>query len=166
MRPALLASTLAHASAIASYSARSERGLIQYIWPRRGHRLNSRATRIALVCPASILFLLALTVGSSATGYAQQQSQPSATVHSSPEHVQGYTLPPAQEARAIAYARARHELYFLDVAYSLLLLVLMLQLRTAPKFRELAMRAGNNSFVQTIVFVPLLLLTFDILSLP
>ncbi len=80
--------------------------------------------------------------------------------------MQGYTLSPAQEAQAIAYARARHELYFLDVAYGLLLLVLLLQLRVAPRFRDLAARAGDNSFLQTIVFVPLILLTIDVLSLP
>ena len=63
-------------------------------------------------------------------------STPPATV----QQVQGYTLTPAQEAQAIAYARARHELYFLDVAYGLLLLVLMLQLRVAPDFRDWAAR--------------------------
>ena len=48
----------------------------------------------------------------------------------------------------------------------MLLLILLLQLRVAPKFRDVAARAGGNSFVQAIVFVPLLLLTIDILSLP
>ena len=80
--------------------------------------------------------------------------------------VQGYTLSPAQEAQAIAYARARHELYFLDVAYGFLLLVLLLQLRVAPFFRDLAERTADTSFAQTIIFVPLLLLTIDVLSLP
>jgi Zn-dependent protease with chaperone function len=80
--------------------------------------------------------------------------------------VQGYTLSPAQEAQAVAYARARHELYFLDVAYGLLLLVFLLQLRVAPKFRDLAARTGNNTFAQTIIFVPLISLTIDVLSLP
>ena len=80
--------------------------------------------------------------------------------------MQGYTLSPAQEAQAIAYARARHELYFLDVAYGLLLLVLLLQLRVAPAFRDLAARVSGGNFAQTIVFAPLLLLTIDILSLP
>jgi STE24 endopeptidase len=96
---------------------------------------------------------------------AQQQPQPSSQ-SSATSQVQGYTLSPTQEAQAIAYARARHELYFFDVAYSLFLLILLLQLRVAVKFREIAERAGNNSFVQTIVFVPPLLLTIDLLSLP
>jgi Zn-dependent protease with chaperone function len=80
--------------------------------------------------------------------------------------VQGYTLTPAQEAEAIAYAHARHELYFLDVAYGLLLLVLMLQLRVAPAFRNWAIAWTDSSFGQIAVFTPMVLLTLDILSLP
>jgi Zn-dependent protease with chaperone function len=127
--------------------------------------LNRGLIRIAQVFPA-FLFLLAASLLSPATSYAQQQSQPSSPGPSPAGQVQGYTLTPGQEAQAIAYARARHELYFLDVAYELLLLVLLLHLRVAPKFRDLAVRAGGNSFVQTIVFAPLFLLTIDILSLP
>src|SRR6476469_2651566 len=64
--------------------------------------------------------------------------QPPASSAGPAPQVQGYTLTPEKEARAIAYAHARHELYFLDVAYGLLLLVLMLQLRIAPKYRDWA----------------------------
>ena len=80
--------------------------------------------------------------------------------------VQGYTLTPGEEAQAIAYARARHELYFLDVAYGILLLVLMLQLRVAPAFRDWATKWTDSSFGQIVVFAPLVLLTMDVLSLP
>ena len=79
--------------------------------------------------------------------------------------VQGYTLTPGQEAQAIAYAHARHELYFLDVAYGLLLLVLILQLRVAPFFAT-GPQNGPNGFGQILVFTPLLFLTIDVLSLP
>ncbi len=127
--------------------------------------MNRRVIRIALFFPA-IVFLLAASLISPATSYAQQQAQPSSPAPSPAGQVRGYTLSPGQEAQAIAYARARHELYFLDVAYGLLLLVLLLQLRVAAKYRELAVRAGRHSFVQTVVFAPLILLTIDILSLP
>src|SRR5579859_2257541 len=80
--------------------------------------------------------------------------------------VQGYTLTPAQEASAIAYAHARHELYFIDVAYGLLLLVLLLQLRVAPTFRDWANGWTEDNFGRIVVFTPLLLLTLDVLSLP
>jgi Zn-dependent protease with chaperone function len=106
-------------------------------------------------------------------GNAQQQTPdssqtpPSAPAPASQSgHVQGYTLTPGQEEQAISYARARHELYFLDIAYGLLLLVLLLQLRVAPAYRDWAVAASGSRFVQTLVFAPLLLLTIDALSLP
>jgi Zn-dependent protease with chaperone function len=126
--------------------------------------LNRSWTRIALLIPGFVFLVATFSFFAAATSARQQTQSPSQS--STTSQVQGYTLPPAQEAQAIAYARARHELYFFDVAYSLFLLILLLQLRVAVKFREIAERAGNNSFVQTIVFVPLLLLTIDVLSLP
>jgi STE24 endopeptidase len=127
--------------------------------------LNRRRVHIALFFPVFI-FVFAGVLTAPPASHAQQPAQTSPSTPSQTGQVQGYTLSPAQEAQAIAYARARHELYFLDVAYGLLLLVLLLQLRVAPRFRELAARAGDNNFVQTIVFVPLILLTIDGLSLP
>jgi STE24 endopeptidase len=121
--------------------------------------------RIALLFPAFI-FSLAAVLAFPARSYAQQQAQPSSPAPSPAGQVQGYTLSPAQEAQAIAYARAEHELYFLDVAYSLVLLVLLLQLRVAPRIRDLAARVSSISFMQTVVFAPLILLTIDVLSLP
>jgi STE24 endopeptidase len=112
------------------------------------------------------MFLLAACLVSPRTSYAQQQAVPSTPAPSPPGQVQGYTLSPGQASEAIAYARARHELYFLDVAYGLLLLVLLLQVRVAAKFRDLAVRTARHNIVQTIVFAPLILLTIDILSLP
>jgi STE24 endopeptidase len=126
--------------------------------------LKLSGTRIALLTPGFVFFVATFLFFPAAMS-AQRQAPPSSPP-STTSQVKGYTLPPAQEAQAIAYASARHELYFFDVAYSLLLLILLLQLRVAVKFREIAERVGNNSFVQTIVFVPLLLLTIDILSLP
>jgi STE24 endopeptidase len=136
--------------------------------------LNRRTNRTALIFTVFALLFAAGLAGppeSSAQQAAQKSSSPAQPAPTPPTpspaaRVQGYTLSPAQEAQAIVYARARHELYFLDVAYGLLLLVLMLQLRVAPKFRELAAGAGGNSFVQTVVFAPMFLLTIDILSLP
>ena len=91
---------------------------------------------------------------------------PSSTPLPSPAQVQGYTLTPDQEAKAIAYANARHELYFLDVAYGLLLLVMILQLRVAPRYRDWAAQWTDSGFGQIVTFAPLLFLTLDALSLP
>ncbi|MBZ5697172.1 MAG: M48 family metallopeptidase [Acidobacteriia bacterium] len=141
--------------------------------------MNRRSIRIAGFF-AVFVFALAAVLATPPASHAQKPAsipagqaatpaQPAKTLPPAPAQtvqVQGYTLSPAQAAQAIAYARARHELYFLDVIYGLLLLVLLLQLRIAPRFRDLAARAGDNSFVQTIIVAPLILLTIDILSLP
>ena len=117
-----------------------------------------------------LIFLAAYFIAVPASLAQQTQAPPSpqqpAATSSQSGQVQGYTLSPAQEAQAIGYARARHELYFLDVAYGFLLLVLLLQLRVAPFFRDIAERTAEIRFAQTVVFVALLLLTIDILSLP
>ena len=123
----------------------------------------------------AILILLAVSLAAAGAIHAQQPATPAAaqpaTTPAPPAapqsgQVQGYTLSPAQEAQAVAYARDRHELYFFDVAYGVLVLVFLLLLRVAPAYRNLAERAGAGNFVQTLVFAPLLLLTIDILSLP
>lgn len=126
---------------------------------------------------AALLGLLLLLSGSFLAtpanyGQAVRSTQPPPSSASPPANfypppqVQGYTLTPAQEAQAIAYARARHELYFLDVAYGLLLLVFFLQLRIAPAFRNWASQWADSRFGQIFIFTPLLLLTIDCLSLP
>jgi STE24 endopeptidase len=119
---------------------------------------------------ASVLFVFAAILVAGTPGRAQQAQPPASQqappASPPPARVQGYTLTPAQEAQAIAYARARHELYFLDVSYGLLLLLLVLQLRVAPAFRDWAVKWTDSRFGQVLVFAPLLLLTIDVLSLP
>jgi len=133
------------------------------ICPNLHFRSRKRRIKISLLLAASLLLAPANRAqqpGADATSQAQSPASAQAG------QVQGYTLTPGQEAQAVAYAQAEHELYFIDFAYGLLLLVMLMQLRVAPAFRDWAAGAGGNSFVQTIVFVPLLLLTMDILSLP
>ncbi len=131
--------------------------------------MNRRSIPAAVFFPALTLLLAA---GSLSAPTSRAQTQPPSSTASPPANssasaqVQGYTLTPSQEAQAIAYARARHELYFLDFAYGLLLLVLFLQLRIATAFRNWATQWTDNRFGQVLVFAPLFLLTIDCLSLP
>ena len=135
-----------------------------------GRPVKRRWLQAAQFLSAFFLFLAAGLL--SAPASRAQQTQSSATTQSPSTtpppatQVQGYTLTPGQEAQAIAYARARHELYFLDVAYGLLLLVLLLQLRVAPAFRDRAVNWTAGSFGQTVIFTAMLLVTIDVLSLP
>jgi STE24 endopeptidase len=93
---------------------------------------------------------------------SDQTTQPPA----SEPQVKPYTLPPAKEAQAEAYAHSRHELYFLDLLFSLAGLLLILQLAVAPRLRDFAERLSLNRFGQAIVFSAPLLILFWLLSLP
>ncbi len=89
---------------------------------------------------------------------AQIQPQPQASLD--------YTLSPERAAHAVAYARVRHLLYFLEFGYGILILLAFLKFRVAPVFRDCAERAARNRFLQAAIFAPLLLLTLDLTSLP
>ena len=78
----------------------------------------------------------------------------------------GYALTPQRAAEAIAYARARHELYFADFAWGIALLLLFVCWRVGPTLRNWAERAGPNRFVQALNFAPAFQLALGILTLP
>jgi STE24 endopeptidase len=136
----------------------------------RGRQVNRRSNPTAAFFSTFFLFLAAGLLFAPPSRAQQTQAPPttpSPAAATTPNgQVEGYTLTPGQEAQAIAYAHARHDLYFLDVAYGLLLLVLMLQLRVAPAYRDWATKWTDSSFGQIVVFAPLVLLTIDALSLP
>ena len=83
-----------------------------------------------------------------------------------PPRIEQYTLPKDRYEKAVAYWRARYTLYFVSLGLSLLILVLFLRLGVAARFRDFAEGVGGNRFVQGLVFVPLLVLTLDLLHLP
>lgn len=105
-----------------------------------------------------------------ASGVKAQSDTPKSTEQSEPaiqqRDVQSYSLSPEKYQKAVAYSRTQYGLHFVGVAYSLLLLLVILSLRIAPAFRDWAERVSRRRFVQAIVFVPLLLFTFDALKLP
>ncbi len=130
--------------------------------------MNRQGNRAAAFFSAGLIFLAAgflFAPPSRAQQPPAPATAPAAAPPSAPQ-VQGYTLTPAQEAQAVAYAHARHELYFIDVAYGLLLLVFLLQLRVAPAYRNWAIGWTDSRFGQICAFAPLLLVTIDVLSMP
>jgi STE24 endopeptidase len=77
-----------------------------------------------------------------------------------------YTLPPDKLAKSKALYDLRGKLRIIDTAYSLLVLLALLALGIAAKYRDWAERVSKNRFVQAIIFVPLLMLTLTLLGLP
>jgi STE24 endopeptidase len=119
---------------------------------------------LSLVCAAAIIVSKA---------NAQSQPPPSSEQSISPsgpslekQQVKSYTLPPDKYEKAVSYSRTQYRLHFVGVAYSLLLLFVILSLRIAPVFRDWAESFSRRRFVQALTFVPLLLFTLDALKFP
>src|ERR1700727_1682192 len=77
-----------------------------------------------------------------------------------------YTLPPDKLAKAKALYDLRGKLRIIDTAYSLIVLLAILSLGVAAKYRDWAEKVSGNRFVQALIFIPLLLLTLTVLGLP
>ena len=117
---------------------------------------------LSFVCATYILASPA--VGHTQSSNSSRQSASSDSPNN--QEVKNYTLPPDKYEKAVAYSRTQYALHFIGVAYSLLVLLLILSLRIAPIFRDWAERVSHRRFVQAVVFVPLLLLTCDALAFP
>ncbi|MHB8541081.1 MAG: M48 family metallopeptidase [Candidatus Acidiferrales bacterium] len=80
--------------------------------------------------------------------------------------VKAYTLPPDLYRKAVNYSRAQYILYFVDFVWGVVVLLLVLAWRLAPKYRDWAEGATKFRFLQAVIFTPILLLTIDVLGLP
>src|ERR1700680_4665813 len=98
---------------------------------------------------------------------AQSQSVGQNTKSSNPEQQQpkAYTLPPDKEARAIAYAHSRHELYFLDFFFTAVGLILLIQLGVGPRLRDWAERISRRRFLQAVIFAGVFFILLGLLGL-
>jgi STE24 endopeptidase len=79
---------------------------------------------------------------------------------------QTYSLPPDKLQKAIEYAHARNWLYFGGQIYGVAVLLAILGFGWAARFRDWAEAASRRRFIQAVIFVPLLLVTNDLLILP
>jgi Zn-dependent protease with chaperone function len=81
-------------------------------------------------------------------------------------HTEQYTLSEDRYEKAVAYSRAGYTLYFVSYVLSFAVLILILRVGVAAKFRDFAERLTSRRWLQGFVFVPLLLITCDIADLP
>ena len=77
-----------------------------------------------------------------------------------------YTLPADKEARAIAYAHFRHELYLLDLLFTTIGLLLLIQVRIGPRLRNWAEEISRHRFLQAVIFAVPFFILLGLLSLP
>jgi Zn-dependent protease with chaperone function len=93
-------------------------------------------------------------------------AQTETTQHPRELHVTEYSLPPDKMAKAEALYKTRTVLYLTELVSGILILWILLKLRVAPAFRDLAERISGNRFVQKLIFVPMFALLVAIVSLP
>lgn len=97
----------------------------------------------------------------------QTQSQASpATPSQQEKDVTAYTLPPEEYQKAVNLSHRRYQLYFIDAIYGVIVLLLVLAWRLAPRYRDWAERASRPRFLQAAIYAPLLMLTLGVLGLP
>jgi Zn-dependent protease with chaperone function len=77
-----------------------------------------------------------------------------------------YSLSEDRYEKAVAYSRAGYTLYFLSYFISVLVLLLILRLGVAARYRDIAEGLSGKRWMQGLVFVPLLFLTCDVFELP
>ena len=119
---------------------------------------------ITLPPPAAGALIEKSISDSAALGAATQVSSESKSA-SGNQGALGYTLSPEKYARAVAYSHGAYWLYFVTIAYTLLILWAMVRWQVAPRLRVWADRTGR-AWVQFLLYTPTLLLIFGVLLLP
>src|SRR5258708_39926878 len=77
-----------------------------------------------------------------------------------------YTLSQDRYEKAIAYSRAGYTLYFVMSFFDILVMILVLKLGVAAKFRDFAEDLTGSRFRQGLVYIPALVLTLHVVYLP
>jgi STE24 endopeptidase len=93
-------------------------------------------------------------------------SSPALTQSTAATQTTEYTLPPDKLAKSKALYDLRGRLRIIETLYGFLLLLGVLYLGVAAKYRDIAESVSRQRFVQALIFVPLLLLTLTVLQLP
>ena len=116
-----------------------------------------------------VIVILPLTFGLAQTTRAEETPTPAPLrLHEQNQELEvtEYTLPPDKLAKAEALYKTRTILYLVGIVVGIAAPWILLELRVAPVFRDLAERTSSNGFLQTLVFVPLLMLLIAVISLP
>jgi STE24 endopeptidase len=130
---------------------------------KRGPLLKTTASWLVLGAMIALTFPFV----SAQTGSEPLSSPPTRTIQPSPERiVTQYSLPPDKLAKAEALYKTRTVLYLVGLVFGIVILWLLLKLRVAPALRDLAQRLTQNNFLQALIFVPILILLIEVLSLP
>jgi Zn-dependent protease with chaperone function len=117
--------------------------------------------RVSLRTPA-----IAQTPASRASPSSPQDGAPSPATAETVKHVTHYTLPPALYRKAHRLGQISFWGELVGTVYSWLILLLILNWRLAPKYRDWAEKTSRARFLQALIFAPPLVLTIGVLTIP
>ena len=122
---------------------------------------------IAILAVASFIFTPSAH-NAIATQQASETAPSAAEVQQNPAQrvVTAYTLPPDLYRKARSINKLRFAFELIEPLYGLLILWLVLQWRMAPRFRDWSEKSSGRRLLQALIFVPLITLAIDVLSLP
>jgi STE24 endopeptidase len=121
------------------------------------------------ICGFCLLAVTVIVLFGSMRVTAGQPDAPSHVAATGQPHTKTltrYELPPDKLVKAEALYRTRTLLYLVSLLVSVGVLLLVIELRIGPRYRDLAERLSTRRVVQALVFVPLLLLTLAVASMP
>jgi len=111
--------------------------------------------------------LLAIQPPAASPQIVATRSDPAAASAAAPAPpITEYRLPPDKQAKADSLYVTRTTLFTVSTIAAIVLPLVLILLRIGPAYRNLAERLSGRRVVQALVYVPLLLLTMAVLSLP
>jgi Zn-dependent protease with chaperone function len=125
-----------------------------------------------------VVLVLALAIGASLPGASTASSGQATTstlastssvcdAKAAPKpSTETYQLPPERYQKAVSLARKEYTLYFVAVAWGILVLLALLQTGVVARLRDIAESASPKRSIQGLIFVPALMLVLAVLHLP
>ena len=138
--------------------------LLAAFWKRRALAALAIVLFLALR-PAALANPFRSDIASLTSGLQSAGESTESSASTQPE-LKTYTLPPDKKAQAIAYAHARHELYFLDFLFTTVGLCLLIQLGLAPRLRDWAEGVAHKRFLQAVLFAAPFFVLLGLFGLP
>jgi Zn-dependent protease with chaperone function len=123
-----------------------------------------KVTAITVLAAGCLLLLCAGATAQNPAPASTPATAASPTPAATPTTV--YTLPPDKLEKSKALYDVRVKMRLVGTVWSFVVLLAILYLGIAAKYRDWAERASKYSFLQALIMVPLLLLTIDLLGLP
>ena len=120
-------------------------------------------TREEVIASAQPFIAQTLPTPSVSSGTARQSTPPA--VPQQPKSGE-YVLSHDRYEKAVTYSRAAYTMYFVSVGLNVLALLILLRIGIAARFRDWAENVSDKRWIQAVVFVPLLVLTVDVIALP